>query len=278
MRAPFLVLLFTSCLTTPAPSPAESDVVRVMVWNVHAGADAAGVDNLARVAERVRAERADVVLLQEVDRGVARSGGVDQPAALARLTGMHAAFGKSLDYQGGEYGVAILSRWPVVRHAAVPLPVDPPQPRSGGATTPRTALIAHVDAPGGPLVLVDTHIDASRDDRWRRQEAARLVALVDSLVRHAPAGTTVLLGGDMNSEPASAVQATLVAAAGPMRDAWADCGLAPDDTAARSYPARAPTKRIDYLYLTGAARCRSARVVADSASDHRPVVVDVVVR
>lgn len=270
------LLATAACLTRrPAPALPGDTVVRVMVWNVHAGADASGADNLARVAERVRAERADVVLLQEVDRGVTRSRGVDQPATLARLTGMHAAFGKSLDFQGGEYGVAILSRWPVARHAAVPLPVDPPQPRSGGATTPRTALVAHVDAPWGRLVLVDSHIDASRDDRWRRQEAALLAAIADSLVRHERAAT-VLLGGDMNSEPASATQAALTA--GTLRDAWTACGAAPDAPEGRTYPAHAPVKRIDYLYLTGRLQCRGARVVGDAASDHRAVVVDVGVK
>jgi endonuclease/exonuclease/phosphatase family metal-dependent hydrolase len=246
----------------------------VLVWNVHAGADASGIDNLARVAARIRAEGADVVLLQEMDRGVARSHRVDQPATLARLTGLHAAFGKSLDYQGGEYGVAVLSRWPIAASATVPLLVTPPQPRSGGATTPRVALVARIAAPagvGGTLVVVNSHIDASRDDRWRRQEAALIAAIADSLVRLGHA--TVLVGGDMNSEPASAAQAALTT--GVLRDAWTTCGAATDDRAPLTYPARAPIKRIDYLYLTPGVGCRGVRVLADTASDHRAVVVDV---
>ena len=59
--------------------------LRVMVYNIHAGKDAAGVDNLERVAQVVRDAAADLVLLQEVDRGTRRSGGVDQPEVLARL-------------------------------------------------------------------------------------------------------------------------------------------------------------------------------------------------
>jgi endonuclease/exonuclease/phosphatase family metal-dependent hydrolase len=272
----FVLPTLSACLSpTPAPSPrTDAAALRVLVWNIHAGADAGGVDNLARVAARIRAARADLVLLQEVDRGVARSRGVDQPATLARLTGLHAAFGKSLDYQGGEYGIAILSRWPVVAQATLPLPVDPPQPRSGGATTPRAALVAHIAAPAdiGPLVVMTSHIDASRDDRWRRQEAARLAAIADSLV--ALGEGLVLVGGDMNSEPASAPQVTLTA--GVLRDAWTACGGAADDPASRTYPARAPVKRIDYLYLTPGLVCRAVTVPADTASDHRAVLVEVV--
>src|SRR5512134_1303930 len=58
---------------------------RVLVYNMHAGKDAAGVDNLTRIASLVDSVSADIVLLQEVDRNTTRSGRVDQPAMLARL-------------------------------------------------------------------------------------------------------------------------------------------------------------------------------------------------
>ena len=60
------------------------------------GGIAGGVDNLERVAQLIRETSADVVLLQEVDKGTRRSGGVDQPAVLSRLTGLHVAFGRRL--------------------------------------------------------------------------------------------------------------------------------------------------------------------------------------
>jgi endonuclease/exonuclease/phosphatase family metal-dependent hydrolase len=290
MKARLLLVLplLLACTGRRPRVAAESTdrVVRVLVWNVHAGADADGVPNLERVAARIRAERADVVLLQELDRGATRSGGVDQPATLARLTGLEVAFGKSLDFQGGDYGIGVLARWPIEASQVVPLPVDPPQARSGGLTTPRVALVVRLRAPFGRLVVVNSHIDAQRDDRWRRQEATQLAALVDSLVRQEGArGATVLLGGDMNSEPASAAQALLRGDGGAdardargapgRRDAWTACGGAPDDSSARTYPAKAPVKRIDYLYLTGRASCRAARVLDDQASDHRALLVEV---
>jgi endonuclease/exonuclease/phosphatase family metal-dependent hydrolase len=236
---------------------------------MHAGKDAAGVDNLARVAAVVREAAADVVLLQEVDRGTRRSGGVDQPAVLARLTGYAAAFGRTLDYDGGGYGIAVLSRWRVLRDTLVHLPIAPPLARAGGSYEPRGALRVTLDAPGGPLTVVNTHLDATRDDGYRRQEIRAVVAIADAA---RAGGAPVLVGGDFNSEPGSAVHAAALAAG--LRDAWLECGRGD----ALTYPDDRPVKRIDYLYLTGAARCDEAHVIESRASDHRPVAFRVRLR
>lgn len=257
-----LLTLLAGCATMqPASSYPQ---LRVLVYNIHAGKDAAGVDNLARVADLVKETRADVVLLQEVDSVTRRSGGVDQLAALRQATGMHAAFGSTLEYQGGGYGIALLSRFPIRSHRLVPLPNDPPQPRAGGSREPRGALLAELETPGAVLHVLNTHIDASGDDTWRRQEATRLVAIADSL---RSAGARLIVGGDMNSTPESAVQA-IVRAAG-LRDAWTACGSGQELT----YPAGTPVKRIDYLYLTAPLQCSEARVIDTQASDHRPVLI-----
>lgn len=258
-------LLGASACTRPhaAGPPRE---IRVLVYNVHAGKDAAGVDNLSRVADLVRAVNADIVLLQEVDRRTRRSGGVDQPDILARRTGFAFAFGKTLDYDGGEYGIALLSRWPITRDTLVRLPVDPPQRRSGGSYEPRGAHRVTVRAPGGDVEVINTHLDASRDDHYRRQEIRTLLALARD------ARPAALVGGDMNSTPESDVQAEPRAAG--LRDAWLDCGRGDGYT----YPADTPVKRIDYLYLTGTATCTTAIVLETTASDHRPLLVTVRLR
>ena len=257
----------TVAQSATASSAASTPVaLRVLVYNIHAGKDAAGVDNLARIADVIRDHRADVVLLQEVDRGMRRSGGIDQPAELARRTGYSMAFGKSLDFDGGEYGVAVLARWPVVRDTVLPLPVDPPQRRSGGVTTPRAALVATVAVPGGPVTVVNTHLDPTRDDRWRRQEIRQVAAAATAL--HSTRAR-VLVGGDFNSEPGSAAQAD--ATEGGLRDAWTVCGRGDGLT----FPADSAVKRIDYLYLTGDATCDDAVVPRTTASDHRPLLVRV---
>jgi endonuclease/exonuclease/phosphatase family metal-dependent hydrolase len=246
---------------TRAPA---SETVRVLVYNIHAGKDAAGVDNLERVAAIVRETNADIVLLQEVDRGTERSGRTDQPTVLARLAAMHVAFGSALDYQGGKYGIAILSRWPIVAETLIHLPVDPPQQRSGGSYEPRGALRVSIRRNSGPLVVINTHLDASREDVWRRQEIRTILAIADTAM-HAFAGP-VLVGGDFNSTPDSEVQRILRTFG--LRDSWLECGRGDG----YSYPADSSIKRIDYLYQTRGSRCLDARVLATQASDHRPVL------
>jgi endonuclease/exonuclease/phosphatase family metal-dependent hydrolase len=249
----------------PIASPAPVDV-RVLVYNIHAGKDAAGVDNLTRVADVVRAARADVVLLQEVDRRTRRSGQIDQPDLLARQTGFSVAFGKTLDYDGGEYGIAILSRWPITEQALIRLAVDPPQRRSGGSYEPRGAQRVVVRTLAGRLAVLNTHLDASREDHYRQQEARGVLAAVRAV------DPSVLVGGDFNATPESDVQAAIRQAG--LRDVWLECGRGDGFT----YPADAPAKRIDYLFLTGTMSCTRAEVLATSASDHRPLLVTVRLR
>jgi endonuclease/exonuclease/phosphatase family metal-dependent hydrolase len=250
------VALAAGCATLrSAPVPRE---IRVLVYNIHAGKDAKGVDNLARVAELVRSTNADIVLLQEVDRGTTRSGKVDQPDVLSKLTGFNIAFGKTLDYQGGDYGIAVLSRWPIRGDTLIRLPVNPPQARSGGLYEPRGALRATIEVPGGSLEVVNTHIDASREDFYRRQEMTTILQLA--------AQRSTLVGGDLNAEPGSAVIEMIRGS--PVRDAWAECGTGPG----LSYPADKPVKRIDYLLVPSGWRCVSGTVIETDASDHRPVL------
>jgi endonuclease/exonuclease/phosphatase family metal-dependent hydrolase len=265
--APLLALL--GCASAGRSAEGQpADTVRVIVYNIHAGKDAAGADNLQGIVALIRETRADLVLLQEVDRHTRRSGGVDQPAVLAARSGFHVAFGSALDYDGGKYGVATLSRWPIAFDTLYRLPVDPPQERAGGSREPRGLLRSDITSPYGTILVFNTHIDASREDTWRQQEARVIVSTVADARRSRP---LVLLGGDMNSTPESAVQ-QIVRRPG-LRDAFAECGSGLGLT----YPADSAVKRIDYLYLTGAMRCARAEVRGTRVSDHRPLLVEVLI-
>src|SRR5262249_38096191 len=88
--------------------------LRVMTYNIHVGVGMDKQLDLARIANVIKEQQPALVGLQEVDRGVKRTQGVDEIAELARLTGMQYAFAHNLDYQGGQYGVAILSRFPIL--------------------------------------------------------------------------------------------------------------------------------------------------------------------
>jgi endonuclease/exonuclease/phosphatase family metal-dependent hydrolase len=203
------------------------------------------------------------VLLQEVDRNTRRSGPADQPATLARLTGYSVAFGRTIGFQGGDYGVALLSRWPIQRDTLVPLAVTAPPGRAVGDREQRGVLLAVIDAPGGPLAVLNTHLDASGEDLWRVQE----IATVLRVARTAQSGMPLLIGGDFNARPESAVHEALRGAG--CGAAWEGGGVGDAST----LPAAAPVRRIDYLYFTGETRCLSARVLPGEASDHRALLV-----
>jgi endonuclease/exonuclease/phosphatase family metal-dependent hydrolase len=252
------ILFLAACAAVP---PQEAAPLRVMTYNIHAGKDAEQRHNLERVAEIIGAADADIVLLQEVDRMTRRAEGEDHLAEVARLTGLHSAFAKSLDFQGGEYGIAVLSRHPLDSVRVVPLPVRPPQERSGGVYEPRVGLHVIVRAPGGPLHVMNTHLDPGGEPVYRHQEVMGLLA---HIARHVPAGAPLVFGGDLNARPDTP---EITALSLLLTDAWRACGGAGDG---HSFPAHQPDRRIDYIMLRNAT-CSAARVIDTQASDHRPV-------
>src|SRR5712692_11135736 len=109
----FFFLLASSLMGGRAPSVKKA--LRVMTYNIHVGVGMDKKLDLQRIADVINREHPDLVGLQEVDRGVKRTEGLDEIAELARMTKMEYAFAHNLDYQGGQYGVAILSRFPILK-------------------------------------------------------------------------------------------------------------------------------------------------------------------
>jgi endonuclease/exonuclease/phosphatase family metal-dependent hydrolase len=139
----FLALLLPLLWAPGKPLHAAiPNTLRVLTYNIHHGEGMDGRFDLPRVADVVKNAQADLVALQEVDEGTQRASGVNEVTELARLTDMHAAFGKAMDFSGGAYGVAILSRWPLRGTRNDPLP-------SFDDREPRTALTVDVQAGDG---------------------------------------------------------------------------------------------------------------------------------
>ena len=99
---------------TSSRSHAATQRLRVMTYNIHVGVGMDKKLDLPRIAGVINAQHPDLVGLQEVDRGVARTQRIDEIAEIAKLTRMDYAFAFNLRYQGGQYGVAILSRFPIM--------------------------------------------------------------------------------------------------------------------------------------------------------------------
>jgi endonuclease/exonuclease/phosphatase family metal-dependent hydrolase len=95
--------------------------IRVVTYNIHHGEGLDRRFDLKRIANLLLAVEPHVVALQEVDQGTRRAGGVDQPAELARRTGMQVVFGRNIDFDGGGYGTAVLTKLPVRKSESVKL-------------------------------------------------------------------------------------------------------------------------------------------------------------
>ena len=236
--------------------------LRVMTYNIHVGVGMDKRQDLARVAEAIRRERPDLVGLQEVDRGVERTGRVDEIRELARLTGMDYAFAHSLNYQGGQYGVAVLSRFPI-------LSIDHRRYLNTREAERRGFVRVEVEVGGRRVSFVTTHLDWQHED-GRLYEARQLL---DAL---ATVPGPVVVTGDFNEEPTGGAYQLMLKAG--FADAWAQsrAGAAEHAGGGATYPADKPAKRIDYVFYRGgaSARTRGAKVPDTPASDHRPLVVE----
>lgn len=247
----FIVFLLLS-LSTWAEEPVRA--LRVMTYNIHHGEGVDGKLDLERIAKVILSEKPDLVALQEVDQNTKRTRGVDQVAKLGELTSMHPAFGKALSLQGGGYGVAMLSHWPLENVATHALPAD-------AGTEPRAALSATVTAgdKGPKIQFIVTHVDHREDATARIKQVAKLRELFP------PSDAPAILAADFNDTPESEVIRGLLAE-------WTDTAAGQK---LLTYPSNPPTSKIDYILVRPAAKWRvvETKVVEEAvASDHRPMV------
>jgi endonuclease/exonuclease/phosphatase family metal-dependent hydrolase len=251
-----LVALFVGVGLCVAPVlGAEPVRVRVLTYNIQIGTGMDKKIDLKRTAKVIADLHPDLVALQEVDRLSKRVGGIDEPSELARLTGMHKAFGKALDVPGGEYGELILSRYPLVdvkNHVF----------KSEEGCESRAAITAKVKlGENGPEILfIGTHLEhANKQVRLRQTE--RLTQLAEKVTP-----LSAILAGDFNDTPSSPVLKTILGQ-------WQDGTIS---SPGPTWPADKPTIKIDYVLYRPADAWRviSCEVVNEPmASDHRPVLV-----
>ncbi len=239
-----LGFVFAALLLLPHNVFAEAPRLRVLTYNIHHGEGTDRKFDLERLAKIIKATEPDVVALQEVDRKTRRASGVDQAAELGKLTGMHAEFGNAMDYSGGEYGEATLSRHKPTNVKVHALPHGP-------GREPRAAIAVTLAARDGlpELVFIGTHLcHQSTEDRVAQAKQINEVYPPDSKV-------VAILAGDLNARTDSP----------PMREfgkQWTD-----------TMPQR---NKIDYVLV----RPRDpwhvieAKVIPEPvASDHDPVLV-----
>jgi endonuclease/exonuclease/phosphatase family metal-dependent hydrolase len=241
------------------PSPA-SGAVRIVTYNIRAG-----LGGLDRVIEDLRPLAADVIALQEIERGVARSLRVDQVAAIAGELGFQAVFRPSIASEvNGDHGLAVLSRFPLTDVQTLELP-------QGNGKWPRIALGVRVEDPAGPFRLVTVHL--ARPWGWPYHNTTTRLGQLNVVKRawqNEP--LPLVLCGDFNSFAWSLEAWRL----GPqLRHAWEPWrdGSAPSwSLMTVGWPGGAV--KIDHVFRDDHWSCDGTWAAPPGASDHRPVVAD----
>ena len=247
--------------------PPKGQSLRVMTYNIY-GARATSPANAAdldAIAEVIRRQNPDFVTLNEVDVFTNRTGkDVHQARDLAEKLGMEWHFSKAIDRDGGEYGDAVLSKYPILEKRSYRLPCAAEQPGED-----RSLCVIRVQIDGKDLYVASTHLDHLSGDASRLVQATEIRRIRDTELEG-----DLILCGDLNAIPSSNVIATMTSFltnTGPI-DQY-------------TFPSDDPSRKIDYIMYApiehfGIQNCQvvsrgDQQVGGVDASDHRPVIADI---
>ena len=243
---PIFLLFLSSLLPLGAGEP-----LRLVAYNIKHGQGMDGKIDLERIAKVIAREKPDIVALQEVDQTCKRSGSVDQAAVLGKLLKMEHRFGKFMDFQGGEYGMAVLSRFPIEATNVHKLPLG---------AEPRCALEIVVKSPNWPgkLSFVGIHNDWTKEE-IRVKQISALMKLLEKETY------PMILAGDFNAQPKSE-SLNLI-----KKEGWEMLRKKRTNT----WPSVDPKVEIDFFFAKEFSPYSYEDRVIDErvASDHRPIAV-----
>jgi endonuclease/exonuclease/phosphatase family metal-dependent hydrolase len=238
-----VALLIWKPVEPPPVPPADAAAVRFMTYNIRHAEGGDRQVRLAAIREQLEQGGADIIALQEVDRYQWRSGLQDQAYALAKSLRMYYYFAPAFRNGLSEYGIALLSRYPLEQVRKYPLPGE-------SGHEPRTLLTAQVQLSGGSrLTLVTTHLGVTRSERELQMPA--LLTVLQSIP------TPVIVMGDFNMSASDALMNGLT---GRLHKIPLD---RPQSTVARG-------GEIDHIF-TSFAWTSAAWLQTSQASDHFPV-------
>ncbi|MCE7040389.1 endonuclease/exonuclease/phosphatase family protein [Dyadobacter sp. CY312] len=242
---------------------ANSDIgtLKVMSYNIRIASPPSkgwGYTDLAATAQAIQKEKPDLVALQEVDAFTDRSGkDINQAKKLAELTGMYYHFAKAVDRSNGDYGVGILSRFPIEKSESFRLHVRSTNPEN----EIRAVALITVKTNLGKMVFVSAHLDHLSDD----ERSYQITQLNKILLKYNR--LPIILGADLNTTPDNAIIKNL---GKYLEIPCLQCPL--------TFPADSPGKTLDYILLSHKAQKKydklSYKTVSETyASDHLPLVM-----
>lgn len=240
------------CASSPRTAELQTVRLRVLSYNIHHAEGEDGHISVQRIADVINDAEPDLVALQEVDVGTARVKGADLAAQIGAATRLNFRFGKAIDFQGGAYGQAILSRYPMSEATVFLLP--------GRADAERriavSVMVTLLD--GRAVRFVSTHLDHLHDETDRVAQATELNRQL------AADKVPTILAGDFNAKPDSKT-------IGIVQGEFSDSATKSQPT----YPSTQPTRKIDWIFFRPpVAFCATDSEVlpVTEASDHRPIL------
>ena len=226
--------------------------LRILSYNIHHAEGVDGKLDVPRIAQVILSVEPDLVALQEVDKNTTRTGKVNQDIELANITKMNSVFGSNITFQGGQYGNAILSKFPIIKNKNFLLPnVDSGEQRG--------LLRSQIQISNKENVLFfSTHLDHRRSDTERLASAEAINQII-SLDNKSPA----ILAGDFNDVPES-----------PTLKELGKLWLRTNKKILKTIPASKPSRQIDYIFVQPKEHWKiieSQVLDEDIASDHRAI-------
>ncbi|GAB5441545.1 MAG: hypothetical protein Fues2KO_18940 [Fuerstiella sp.] len=242
----------------------DSVRLRVMTYNTHQSIGLDGKCRPGRIAEVIAASGADLIALQEVDVNRRRSGSEDQAVEIAARLGMYHRFFPVWSGADEHYGLAILSRVPLIDvHAGVLT-----ESARKGKQEARGAMWVRVDTSLGPIHLINTHFGLRAEERRRQVEELLSERWLDDLQLREP----VIIAGDLNAGPKSKVMKELTKRFHCVQV------LADDHRPQKTFASVFPVRRIDHVLVSRHFQVNGAFVPRNHAtavaSDHLPVCAD----
>jgi endonuclease/exonuclease/phosphatase family metal-dependent hydrolase len=252
MRSIAFIGICFLCITAAAQS---ADSLRIITYNIHHANPPSkpGVIDMEAIINVFKKYPADVIALQEVDVNTKRSGNINEAKLIADGLGMHFFFAKAIDYDGGYYGVALLSRFPLKDTQAILLPMD--STMKGEQRVLATASVAISSKK--KIVVGCTHLDHQKDSKNRQLQITTIKNFAKKIDQ------PFFIAGDFNAEMESGIIRQLD------EDFERTC-----DTCSFTFPAIFPMRTIDFIAFRKSKKIKvisHTALVESYASDHLPV-------
>lgn len=251
------LLILISCGTARQNTKSTAqDQLKIMSYNIHIGVPPTkpGTTDIDAIVRTIESQDPDIVALQEVDVNTARTGKINEAAIIAGKLKMNFFFAKAIDYGGGDYGVAILSKYPLSETTIHRLTTI-----EGTKGEPRVMATAKITLKNGTEIrFASTHLDAGKNPINREKQIAEIVAISSSET------LPLIIAGDFNAPPGSSVINKLDEM---FSRTCQEC--------APTFPVVKPRTAIDFIAFSRSSKFKilSHAVVQEHyASDHLPVV------